>query len=79
MSESLSFRTILTIVTFIMTGVVSLMFDSTCFFLDCFLVLSFLLMCLSSATLKLLLHCLEVLNFSSETRYSGLPNRIVRF
>jgi hypothetical protein len=31
MNESLSFRTILTKVTFVMTSVASLMIDSTCF------------------------------------------------
>jgi hypothetical protein len=48
-------------------------------FLDCLLVLSFLLMCLSIATLKPLLHCPEVLSFSTEIEYSGLPNRAVQF
>jgi hypothetical protein len=38
-----------------------------------------LLMCLSSATLKPLLHCPEILEFSAEIGYSGLPNRIVQF
>jgi hypothetical protein len=34
MNESLSFRTILTKVTFLTTSVVSLVFDSTCFVLE---------------------------------------------
>jgi hypothetical protein len=43
------------------------------------LVLSFLLMYLSSATLKPLLYCPEVLKFSAKIGYSGLPNRTVQF
>jgi hypothetical protein len=42
--------------------------------LDCFFVLLFLLMCLSSVTLKLLLHCPEILEFSAEIGYFGLSN-----
>jgi hypothetical protein len=43
-------------------------------FLDCPLVLSFLLMYLLNATSKPLLHCLEVLKFSAEIGYSGLTD-----
>jgi hypothetical protein len=74
MNESLSFRTILTKVTFVTTSVASLILYSTCFVLDCLLLLSFLQMYLSSATLKPLLHSLEVLEFSVKTELSDLPN-----
>jgi hypothetical protein len=48
-------------------------------FLDFLLVLSFLLMCLSSATLRPLLHYPEVLEFSAKTGHSGLSNRTIQF
>jgi hypothetical protein len=63
MNESLSFRTILTKVTFLTTSVANLMLDSTCFVLYCLLVLLFLPMYLSTTTLKHLLHCPKVLIF----------------
>jgi hypothetical protein len=45
--------------------------------LDFLLVLSFLRMCLSSDTLKPLLHCPEILDFVVEIGQSDLPNRTI--
>jgi hypothetical protein len=68
MNESLSFKTILTKVTFVTVSVAYLILDSTCFVLGMPLGTFILLMCLSSATLNPLLHCPEVLNFSTKNQ-----------
>jgi hypothetical protein len=77
MNKSLSFRTILT-----KWPLLRQVYQVWCLILlvlslDCLLVLSFFLMYLSSATLKHLLHCPKVLEFSVKTGLSGLPNRTI--
>jgi hypothetical protein len=79
MNESLSFRTILTKVTFVMTSVASLMLDSTCFVLGLPLGNFILAHVLVKCTLKPLLHCPDVLEFSVKIGLSGLPNQTLRF
>jgi hypothetical protein len=74
MNESLSIRTILTKVTFLMANVASLMFDSICFVFGLPFGTFILAHVLSSATLKHLLHCSEVLKFSIKTGFDRLAS-----
>jgi hypothetical protein len=78
-SESLSFRTILTKVTFVTLSVAYLMLDPTCFIIGMPLGTFILPHVLVKCHLEALLHCPEVLKFYAETGYSGLPNRTVQF
>jgi hypothetical protein len=79
MNESLSFSTILTKVTFVTASVVSLMPDSTFFVLELPLGTFILTHVLAKCYFKAFVASPEVLEFSAETRHSGLPNRTPRF
>jgi hypothetical protein len=78
-NESLSFKTILTKVTFITTSVESLMLDPTCFVLrlsfGTFIFAYELVKCRFEAFVALS----RVLNFSAKTEYSDFPNWTVQF
>jgi hypothetical protein len=80
MNESLSFRAILTKVTFVTASVTSLMLDSTCFVLglplDTFILAHVLLKCHFKAFVALY-RSSEL--FLTKTKLSGLPNRTIRF
>jgi hypothetical protein len=79
MNESLSFRTILTKVTFVTASVASLMLDSTCFVLGLplgtFILAYVLVKCHFEAFVALSMS----MKLSAKTGYSGLPNWIVQF
>jgi hypothetical protein len=79
MNEGLSFRTIVTKVTFVMASVVNLMLGFTCLVLGLLVSTFIFAHVLVKSTLKPSLHCLEVLKFCAETGYSGLPNWTIRF
>jgi hypothetical protein len=79
MNENLSFRTILTKMIFVMASVASLMLDSTCsiiwLLLGTFILAHVIVNCHFEAFIVLSRNS----RIFVETRYSGLPNRTVRF